>query len=72
MNNSSERKQPLVVQCPNCKTDVVWSEQSAFRPFCSVRCKNTDFIGWANEEHQLPGDMSIDDLMSEDMAQPKN
>jgi uncharacterized protein len=65
-NDAPEKTPPLIVQCPSCKQDVVWSEQSPFRPFCSERCKNADFIGWANEKHQLPGDVSIDDLMSED------
>jgi endogenous inhibitor of DNA gyrase (YacG/DUF329 family) len=57
----------LVVKCPGCGSPVPWTEQAVFRPFCSERCKNTDFIGWANEQHQLPGDVSIDDLMSEDL-----
>jgi endogenous inhibitor of DNA gyrase (YacG/DUF329 family) len=70
MSDTSKKNQPLVVQCPNCKIDVVWSEDSPFRPFCSERCRNTDFIGWANEEHQLPGDISMDDLMSEDIERP--
>jgi len=64
--------EPLIIKCPNCKADVVWSEQSLFRPFCSERCKNTDFIGWANQQHQLPGDVSIDDLMSEDIGPEHN
>jgi uncharacterized protein len=68
MSNSPDKSQPLVVKCPSCKADVEWSERSEFRPFCSARCKNTDFIGWANEQHQLPGDVSIDDAMSEDFG----
>jgi endogenous inhibitor of DNA gyrase (YacG/DUF329 family) len=68
MDSSTDKTQPLIVKCPNCKADVEWSEKSPFRPFCSGRCKNTDFIGWANEQHQLPGDVSIEDSMSEDFG----
>ncbi len=62
---------PIVVKCPTCKADVIWSAQSEFRPFCSERCKNTDFISWANAEHQLPGEPLLDELMSEDIERER-
>lgn len=47
---------PLIVKCPTCGADVTWGEQSPHRPFCSARCRDTDFIGWANEEKRIEGD----------------
>lgn len=54
-------------QCPNCKTTLAWSPDNVFRPFCSERCKNKDFIAWANEEHTLPGNSTFDDVFSNDL-----
>ncbi|HGO5292275.1 TPA: DNA gyrase inhibitor YacG [Photobacterium damselae subsp. damselae] len=58
-----------VVKCPTCKEDVVWGEQSLFRPFCSKRCQLIDLGEWADEEKAIPGapDMSDSDGWSEDM-----
>ena len=64
MNNAG----PLTVKCPNCGMEVVWIEQNAERPFCSARCRDTDFIGWAKQEHKIAGDN--DDLLAEDWQEP--
>ncbi len=42
----------LTVTCPCCKQPAAW-HNNAFKPFCSERCKNKDFIGWANEDYKL-------------------
>lgn len=42
-----------VVKCPTCKEDVVWGEQSPFRPFCSKRCQLIDLGEWADEEKAI-------------------
>ena len=55
------------VQCPSCKTNVLWDEDNPYRPFCSESCKNKDFIGWANEEHMIGGNSVYDDLLSGDI-----
>ncbi|MCH8492758.1 MAG: DNA gyrase inhibitor YacG [Idiomarina sp.] len=47
---------PMVVDCPTCGKKVEWSEKSAFRPFCSERCKMIDLGEWAAEEKRIPGD----------------
>ena len=39
--------QPLTVDCPTCGAPVEWTEKSAFRPFCSDRCKLIDLGAWA-------------------------
>jgi uncharacterized protein len=45
---------PLTVQCPICKTQVTWGPESAFKPFCSERCKLIDLGDWASEKHAIP------------------
>ena len=30
---------PMTVDCPTCGAPVEWTAASAFRPFCSDRCK---------------------------------
>ncbi|GJQ56204.1 MAG: hypothetical protein AMXMBFR31_02520 [Candidatus Desulfobacillus denitrificans] len=45
---------PRVVNCPTCGKPVPWSAESAFRPFCSERCRNIDLGAWATEEYRVP------------------
>ncbi|MCD9466336.1 DNA gyrase inhibitor YacG [Photobacterium iliopiscarium] len=62
------QSQLTVVKCPTCKTDVVWGEQSLYRPFCCKRCQLIDLGEWADEEKAIAGapDMSDTDVWSED------
>ena len=62
------QSQLTVVKCPTCKTDVVWGEQSPYRPFCCKRCQLIDLGEWADEEKAIAGapDMSDTDVWSED------
>ncbi len=46
-----------MIECPHCGTEVFWDDSSAFRPFCSERCKMIDFGQWANEEHSIPEEL---------------
>ena len=41
------------VPCPTCQTQVTWSQQNPFRPFCCERCRLIDLGQWANEEHKI-------------------
>ena len=50
-----ERKE-LTVACPSCGGQVVWSEESAWRPFCSERCRMIDLGAWFSEERGIAGD----------------
>ena len=43
------------VKCPTCQSKVVWSSESAFRPFCSDRCKQIDLGAWASDEFKVEG-----------------
>jgi uncharacterized protein len=42
------------VKCPTCQRPVEWSEQSAYRPFCSDRCRLIDLGAWLTEQHKIP------------------
>lgn len=43
------------VECPTCKSKVVWSAKATWRPFCSERCRLIDLGEWFGEEHRIPG-----------------
>jgi len=43
----------LKVSCPQCQAEVVWQKESAFRPFCSERCRLIDLGDWAEENHKI-------------------
>lgn len=53
--------QPLTVDCPTCGAPVEWTEKSAFRPFCSDRCKLIDLGAWADESHRIAGEPALDE-----------
>jgi len=57
----------LSVPCPTCKKEVIMTEASAHRPFCSKRCRDIDFGDWANGSHAIPGDETESDTWSEDL-----
>ncbi|MDX9873380.1 MAG: dephospho-CoA kinase [Spongiibacteraceae bacterium] len=65
--NQSQTEKRLTVNCPGCGAKVTWGPASPFRPFCSERCRNEDFIGWAEGERVIPGDPTFDDLLSGDL-----
>ena len=43
-----------IVACPTCGKSVEWTEQNAWRPFCSERCKLIDLGAWATERYRVP------------------
>lgn len=51
------------VDCPTCGKKVLWSAESAWRPFCSERCKVVDLGDWAAERHVIGG--STNDVTEE-------
>jgi len=44
------------VPCPTCRRPVEWSPASAWRPFCSERCKLIDLGAWVSEQRAIPGE----------------
>ena len=45
---------PPRVACPICRKSVEWTPQSAWRPFCSERCKIIDLGAWASDKYRVP------------------
>jgi len=41
------------VRCPSCGGASVYAGTNPFRPFCSERCKSTDFGAWASEAYRV-------------------
>ncbi len=68
----TELHQAPLVRCPGCGAKTPWRSDNPHRPFCSERCKNLDFIGWANEEHVIGGSADYDDLLSEDLDRERS
>ena len=60
---------PMTVDCPTCGTAVEWTPASAFRPFCSDRCKLIDLGAWASEEDTIPvSPDAVEDMFSEELT----
>jgi len=47
-------QEPRLVPCPTCGKSVSWTSESAWRPFCSERCKLIDLGAWATERYRVP------------------
>ena len=44
------------VACPICAKLSTWTNENAFRPFCSERCKLIDLGEWADETYRVTGE----------------
>ena len=55
------------VRCPTCGQPVDWIESNEHRPFCSRRCRDSDFCDWADEQHVIATEQSHSDVFSEDL-----
>ncbi|WP_121173139.1 DNA gyrase inhibitor YacG [Kushneria sinocarnis] len=60
MSRKTAEGKPIVT-CPHCNREVVWSTESAWRPFCSKRCKMIDLGAWADESHRIAGEPAMDE-----------
>lgn len=54
--------QPRLVKCPTCETQVAWTAEQEFRPFCSERCKLIDLGEWVMAEKKIAGEPLLQDL----------
>ena len=54
-----DKKKTLIVKCPTCKKEVVYSEENPFRPFCSEKCRLVDLGQWFEEDYSITGDDSV-------------
>ena len=53
-------KKALIVKCPRCKKEVVYSKENPFRPFCSEKCRLVDLGQWFEEDYSI----AVDDFFS--------
>jgi uncharacterized protein len=58
------------VACPTCQRPVEWSTASAWRPFCSERCKLIDLGAWVSEERAIPGEKLLVVRDDDDQSSP--
>lgn len=47
---------PTIINCPTCQQPVEWTEESAWKPFCSERCRLIDLGAWADGSYSIPGE----------------
>jgi endogenous inhibitor of DNA gyrase (YacG/DUF329 family) len=65
------------VQCPTCGASLSWGPESAWRPFCSERCRLIDLGEWFSEGHRIPAsgeegtEDGADSLPSDDPTAPQ-
>ena len=53
----------MLVNCPQCKKQIVWDSNNRYRPFCSERCKQIDLGAWAQESYIItPTSPEPDDI----------
>jgi endogenous inhibitor of DNA gyrase (YacG/DUF329 family) len=57
-----------IVKCPHCGKPVPWTPESAYRPFCSERCKTLDLGAWASESYRIPVEEEDDDANAPESA----
>jgi len=51
---NAEARKTRMVNCPRCGIATPWSEDNAYRPFCSERCKLIDLGQWATGSYRIP------------------
>ena len=56
----------MKVKCPTCNTDVSWTSDQQFRPFCSDRCQKIDFGDWATESFKIASETALDEFEFDD------
>ncbi len=64
-NASSAPFRAASTSCPACGEHNTWRRDNDNRPFCSARCKDADFIGWADETNRIEGSGVYDDILSD-------
>lgn len=54
------------MKCPTCRQELP-EGRSAFRPFCSERCKLVDLGRWLDGSYAIPGEPVGDDELEADL-----
>ncbi|HEX6708228.1 MAG TPA: DNA gyrase inhibitor YacG [Albitalea sp.] len=60
-----------IVKCPTCGGKSVYAPENPYRPFCSERCKNVDFGGWATESYRVPAPSTSADADDDEPSPPQ-
>ena len=55
------------IACPACRQPCKYGPSNPWRPFCSARCRNSDFGAWASESYRVP---AAPDPADDDEAAP--
>ena len=42
-----------IVRCPRCGGNSIYAASNPSRPFCSERCRSSDFGAWATESYRV-------------------
>ncbi len=58
-------------KCPTCEAQV--EADTAYRPFCSARCKDVDLGKWFGEEFVISRPMNLDEVQEvyDDEGRPR-
>jgi endogenous inhibitor of DNA gyrase (YacG/DUF329 family) len=57
-----------IVACPHCGAPVEWRPESAWRPFCSERCKMIDLGAWAAGNYRI----AVEGPPSDEASEPRD
>ena len=63
-------ERPIIVRCPQCGGQSLWSADNKYRPFCCERCKMIDLGAWASESYRVPVQESADPLDPDSASEP--
>ena len=58
-----------IVRCASCGGASLYAASNPARPFCSPRCKENDFGGWASEAYRVE---PVEPVESVEVAEPPN
>lgn len=58
------------MKCPICKKEI--TQESAFFPFCSERCKIIDLGNWASEKYVISTPVQADEESENDERDAPN
>lgn len=47
--------------CPTCRKQVDMTDNNAWRPFCSERCRLIDLGEWMNDSRRIPSGETVPD-----------
>lgn len=52
----------MKILCPICHAEKAVADDHAYRPFCSLRCKQVDLGNWLGEAYRISRPLRQEDL----------